>query len=92
MSAAADYLEAADLLEEAIGQAVTAGSTERAIRLLERQARRTYESGELTTLLGWLDALPARPGGLKPGARLPPGGGLLLRRPRRGRGANLRRG
>jgi LuxR family maltose regulon positive regulatory protein len=55
---AADYLEAADLLEEAIGQAVAAGSTERAIRLLERQARRTYESGELTTLLGWLDALP----------------------------------
>ena len=55
---AADYLEAADLLEEAIGQAVAAGSTERAIRLLERQARRTYEEGELTTLLGWLDALP----------------------------------
>ena len=55
---AADYLEAADLLEEAIGQAVAAGSTERAVRLLEGQARRTYEAGELTTLLGWLDALP----------------------------------
>jgi len=55
---AADYLEAADLLEEAIDQAVAAGSTERAIRLLERQARPTYESGQLTTLLGWLDALP----------------------------------
>ena len=39
-------------------RAVAAGSTERAIRLLERQGRRTYESGELTTLLGWLDALP----------------------------------
>ena len=55
---AADYLEANGLLEEAIAQAVAAGSTERAIRLLERQARRTYESGELTTLLGWLDAMP----------------------------------
>jgi LuxR family maltose regulon positive regulatory protein len=55
---AADYFEAADLLEEAISQAVAARSTERAVRLLERQARRTYESGELTTLLGWLDALP----------------------------------
>ncbi len=55
---AADHLEAADLLEEAIDQAVLAGSTDRAIRLLERQARQTYESGELTMLLGWLDALP----------------------------------
>ena len=55
---AADYLEANGLLEEAIAQAVKAGSTERAIRLLERQARRTYESGELTTLLAWLDAMP----------------------------------
>jgi LuxR family transcriptional regulator, maltose regulon positive regulatory protein len=55
---AADYLEAADLVEEAIGQAVAAGSTERAIRLLERQARRTYDAGELTMLVTWLDALP----------------------------------
>ncbi len=55
---ASDYLEKADLLEEAIGQAVAVGSTERAIRLLERQARRTYEAGELTTLLRWLDAIP----------------------------------
>ena len=55
---AADYLEGADLIDEAIGQAIAAGSTERAIRLLERQARRTYEAGELTTMLGWLDALP----------------------------------
>ena len=55
---AADYLEGADLIDEAISQAIAAGSTDRAIRLLERQARRTYEAGELTTLLGWLDALP----------------------------------
>ena len=55
---AADHLEVADLLEEAIGQAVAAGSVDRAVRLLERQARRTYEAGELTMLLGWLDPLP----------------------------------
>ena len=34
----------------------------------------------------------ARPRRREPGARLPPGGRLLLRRPGRGRGANLRRG
>jgi LuxR family maltose regulon positive regulatory protein len=56
---AAAYLEEAGLLDEAIGQAVAAGSTERAIRLLEGHARPTYEAGELTTLLHWLDALPA---------------------------------
>jgi LuxR family transcriptional regulator, maltose regulon positive regulatory protein len=56
---ASDYLETEGLLEEAIDLAVKAGSTERAIRLLERQARRTYESGELSVLLGWLDALPS---------------------------------
>lgn len=55
---AADYLEGADLLDEAIDQAIAAGSTDRAVRLLERQARRTYESGELTMLLRRLDALP----------------------------------
>ena len=55
---AADYLEAEGLFEEAIAHALAAGSTDRAIRLLERQGRRTYEAGELTTLLGWLDALP----------------------------------
>ena len=56
---AADYLETAELLEEAIGQAVAAGSIDRAVRLLERQARRTYEAGELSLLLRWLDALPS---------------------------------
>jgi ATP/maltotriose-dependent transcriptional regulator MalT len=56
---AAAWLEGEGLLDEAIGQATTAGATERAIRLLERRARATYESGELTTLLRWLDGLPA---------------------------------
>ncbi len=56
---AATYLEAQDLGQEAIAHALAAGSIDRAIRLIERVARRTFEAGELTTLLGWLDALPA---------------------------------
>jgi LuxR family maltose regulon positive regulatory protein len=55
---AADHLEAAGHHDEAIAQAIEAGSTERAVRLLEAHGRATYESGELSTLLGWLDALP----------------------------------
>ena len=54
----ADYLEAAGLLEEAIGQAVAAGIDRPGDPPAGRQARRTYASGELTTMLGWLDALP----------------------------------
>jgi ATP/maltotriose-dependent transcriptional regulator MalT len=56
---AATFLEDAGLPEEAIEQAVAAGAVDRAIRLLERHARPTYEAGELTTLLRWLDALPS---------------------------------
>ena len=43
---------------EAIAQAIEAGSIGRAVRLLEAHGRATYESGELSTLLRWLDALP----------------------------------
>ena len=56
---AATYLEAQGLGEEAIAHAIAAGSIDRAIRLVEREARPTFEAGELATLLGWLDALPA---------------------------------
>jgi LuxR family maltose regulon positive regulatory protein len=55
---AADYLEAQGLGPEAIGHALAAGSLDRAIALTEHEARQTFEAGELTTLLGWLDALP----------------------------------
>ncbi len=55
---AAEFLEDAGLWDEAIGQAVRAGSVERAVRLLEAHGQATYESGELSTLLRWLDALP----------------------------------
>jgi LuxR family maltose regulon positive regulatory protein len=55
---AADFLEGEGLYDEAIPQAIEAGSIERAVRLLEAHGRATYESGELSTLLRWLDALP----------------------------------
>ena len=56
---AATHLEAQGLGQEAIAHALAAGSIDRAIRLIEREARPAFEAGELTTLLGWLDALPA---------------------------------
>jgi LuxR family maltose regulon positive regulatory protein len=55
---AADYLEARGLHPEAIDHALAAGSIDRAVRLVEREARLAFEAGELATLLGWLDALP----------------------------------
>jgi LuxR family maltose regulon positive regulatory protein len=56
---AAAWFERAGLESEAIDNALAAGSADRAIRLVERAARRAFDAGELATLLGWLDALPA---------------------------------
>jgi LuxR family maltose regulon positive regulatory protein len=56
---AAGYLEAQGLREEAIDHALAAGSIDRAVRLIEHEAGRAFEAGELSILLGWLDALPA---------------------------------
>ena len=56
---AAGYFARAGLVTEAIEHALAAGSTERAFRLVERVARPAFEAGELATLLGWLEALPA---------------------------------
>ena len=55
---AADWFEHAGLEPEAIVHALAAGSTDRAIRLVERAARPAFDAGELATLLGWLEALP----------------------------------
>ena len=55
---AAAHLERAGLEAEALEHALAAGSFDRAVRLLERLARPSFEAGELTTLLGWLEALP----------------------------------
>ena len=55
---AAAHLERAGLAAEALEHALAAGSVDRAVRLLERLARPSFEAGELATLLGWLEALP----------------------------------
>jgi LuxR family maltose regulon positive regulatory protein len=55
---AAAHLERAGLEAEALEHALAAGSFDRAVCLLERLARPSFEAGELTTLLGWLEALP----------------------------------
>jgi LuxR family transcriptional regulator, maltose regulon positive regulatory protein len=56
---ASDYFEREGFTSEAIEHALAAGSADRAIRLVERAARPTYEAGELSTLLGWINGLPS---------------------------------
>ncbi len=56
---AAVWLERAGLTGEAIDQALQAGSTDHALRLVEAASRATFEVGEFVTLLRWTDALPA---------------------------------
>jgi ATP/maltotriose-dependent transcriptional regulator MalT len=56
---AAAWCEEAGLDPEAIDYALAAGDVSRALSLLERVAPSTYQTGELDTLLRWLDALPA---------------------------------
>ena len=53
------WLERAGLPGEAIDQALQAGSTDHALRLVEAASRATFEVGEFVTLLRWTDALPA---------------------------------
>ena len=55
---AADWFECAGLESEAIDHALAAGTADRTIRLVERAARPAFETGELATLLGWLEAAP----------------------------------
>jgi LuxR family maltose regulon positive regulatory protein len=54
----ADFLEHAGLRQDAIHHALAAGDTDHAVRLVEREARHAFESGQLLGLLGWLDSLP----------------------------------
>lgn len=54
---AAAWFQRAGLEAEAIEHALAAGSTNRAVSLIERAARPAFESGELASLLRWLDAL-----------------------------------
>ena len=55
---AADWFDGAGLASEAIGHALATDSVEKALDLVERAARRAFEAGELSTLAGWLEALP----------------------------------
>ncbi len=65
---ASTHLEAHGLGPEAIDHALAAGSLDRAIELIEPEARTTFEAGEFATLLGWLEALP--PGSVSANAEL----------------------
>jgi len=55
---AAHWHEANDLPADAVRHALAAGDADHAGQLLERFALDFLTRGELTTLLGWLDALP----------------------------------
>jgi LuxR family maltose regulon positive regulatory protein len=55
---AADYFGRDGSDTEAIAHLLAAGSVNRAFEFVERAARQAFETGELATLLGWLDALP----------------------------------
>jgi len=55
---ASEWYEKNGLIAEAVGHALAAGDIQRVARLVEGNALATIYHGELTTLLGWLDALP----------------------------------
>jgi LuxR family transcriptional regulator, maltose regulon positive regulatory protein len=55
---AADFFAGVGSDAEAIAHLLAAGSVDHALDLVERAARPAFETGELATLLGWLDALP----------------------------------
>ncbi len=55
---AADHLERHGLPAEAIAHALAAGDGDRAADLVATAARSAFEGGELSTLLGWIEALP----------------------------------
>jgi LuxR family maltose regulon positive regulatory protein len=55
---AADHLERHGLTAEAIAHALAAGADDRAADLVATAARPAFESGELSTLLAWIEALP----------------------------------
>ena len=63
---AAGWFDSAGLASEAIGHALAADSVEKAIDLVERAARPAFEAGELATLVGWLEALPAERVAVRP--------------------------
>ena len=55
---AAQWYRAHGFLEEAVGQALASNDRELAADLIAQAAGRAIQQGQLTTLLGWLSALP----------------------------------
>jgi LuxR family maltose regulon positive regulatory protein len=56
---AAEWCEQNGLVDEAIKHALAAGDTERAARLVEGAASAMLARGEVSLLVGWIEALPA---------------------------------
>jgi LuxR family maltose regulon positive regulatory protein len=56
---AAAWFEQQGLVAEAMSHALAAADVERAARLVEQHAQTLFSRSEMTTLLSWLDALPA---------------------------------
>lgn len=55
---ASEWCEQKRLIAEAVGHAFAAGDVERVARLVEGNALAMMDHGQLSTLAGWLDALP----------------------------------
>ncbi len=56
---ACEWFESEGLLPEAIHHALAVGDFERAARLIEKASEHQRQMGEITTLAGWMSAIPA---------------------------------
>jgi LuxR family maltose regulon positive regulatory protein len=63
---ASEWHEDNGLVAEAVGHALAAADLERAARLVDQNAESMLRGGRLTTLLGWMEALPERTVRLRP--------------------------
>jgi LuxR family maltose regulon positive regulatory protein len=55
---ASEWYEREGLITEAVGHALTCGDFERAAYLIQEAGWATFTRGEMTTILGWIAALP----------------------------------
>jgi LuxR family maltose regulon positive regulatory protein len=55
---AGEWYEQNGMVAEAVGHALTAGDLERAAHLIEQTGWATFTRGEMTTIRGWIAALP----------------------------------
>jgi LuxR family maltose regulon positive regulatory protein len=63
---ASEWHEHNGLVADAVGHALAATDLERAARLIDQNAESMLRGGRLTTLLGWMEALPERTVRLRP--------------------------